>query len=778
MFKKVILSILFLFVVFSIGILTIPSPVVSYSKVLYSSDDQLIGARLSKDEQWRFEPGDSLPFKYKIAVTVFEDEYFYYHPGINPISILKAGIRNIQAGKVIAGGSTLSMQNIRLRRGFDKKRNIWNKLIECFWALALEIRYSKSAILRDYGARAPFGTNVIGLDAACWRYYEKEPPMLSWAEACLLAVLPNSPSLIHPGKNRSLLKQKRDRLLKKLLHKEMIDTITYALSVSEEIPSAPKPLPAFAPHALDYLILKNPTQNSFHSSINLDIQGQLNELAYWSYANLSANKIKNMGLLVADTESGDVLAYVGNAPGSDQSIHVDHIQAERSTGSILKPFLYMGAQYRGVILPKTILSDIPSVIDGFQPKNFSLQYQGTISADKALVQSLNIPFVYLLKQYGTEQFLLDLKRLHIKSINKTAGHYGLSLILGGAEASLWDITGAYASLGRSLLHYSILDNKYQKEDIRPLRFIHHDALHIKTNTREPIVYSNASIYNAFHAMQDIKRPDESGNWNSFSSTMPLAWKTGTSYGFRDAWAIGVNSKYTVGVWVGNSSGEGRPGLLGIKVAAPILFDIVSRLPDKNIDPFEVPWDELVKIPVCIESGMKPNEHCTTMDTTFVCRFQNNTLPCLYHRSVFVNAQGNMVNQSCITDNTLKKSYFTLPPLVEYYYSILHPAYEKLPAMDPDCEKLQTVQMMNMIHPVANSKIYIPKDLQGNPGSVIFKLAHRSPEINVHWHLDETYIGTTNTFHEISIQAKEGFHELTVVDALGNELKLPFTVLNK
>ena len=776
--KKVVYLVLFSSILVGIGLVTLPDPQSEYAKILFSSDGQLLGARVANDQQWRFKPLDTLPFKYKKALVTFEDNYFYFHFGVNPVSICKALLINLKSGSIKTGGSTISMQNIRLRRGFDKKRNISNKLIEIYWALILELKYSKDRILTDYASRAPFGANVIGFESACWRYFEKPSELVTWAEASLLAVLPNSPSLMHPGKNRGQLEIKRNALLIKLLSKNIIDSATYHLSLLEEIPSAPKTLPSTAPHALNHLIQAHPQQSDFFSTIQYSLQHQLNELASWYYTALANNRIHNIGIVVAETESGNVLAYIGNAPNTIESKDVDHIQAQRSTGSILKPFLYMGAQYRGTILPGTLLFDIPSVIDGYQPKNFSLQHQGAVQADDALIQSLNIPFVLLLKEYGLEQFHFDLRKLGIRGISKPASHYGLSLILGGAEASLWDITGAYASLGRSLLHFNSNDHSYVNSDIRPFNLIKAKYAGKAQISNVPVVFSNASIYNAFRVMQDVRRPDELGNWDSFASQMPLAWKTGTSFGFRDAWAIGVNAKYTIGVWVGNSSGEGRPGLLGIKAAAPILFDIASKLSDKSNTVFAPPLDELIEIPVCSTSGMKPSDYCESIDTLTVCRHQNISMPCNFHRQILINSKGNLVNQSCVSTGTSKKNNFTLPPLAEYYYSPMHAEYEKMPLPDPSCIGTSNQSMMNMISPENNSALYIPKDINGLPGKVVFRLAHRRPETPVHWHLDDNYYTTTRTFHEVSFNTSPGDHTMTIVDSFANEIKLQFTVLSK
>lgn len=760
-----------------IGIISIPSPKPPYSKIVFSSNGQLLGARLATDEQWRFEAVNDLPEKYKTALTLFEDQYFQYHPGFNPISIFKALIKNIIAGKIVSGGSTITMQDIRLRRGYGKKRNFFNKVLELYWSIALELQHSKGFILKDYAGRAPFGSNVIGFETACWRYFDKPAHLITWAEASLLAVLPNNPAMLHPGRNRNLLKQKRDLLLRKLLIHKKIDLSTYQLALLESIPDQPKPLPMVSPHALDYLIKTYPEKNNFNTTLDFGLQEQVNEVANFAYLNLEANQIKNLAILIADTESGRVLAYCGNAPNTTLSPHVDHIQAPRSTGSILKPFLYTGANYRGKILPNTLLMDVPSVIEGFQPKNFSLQYLGAVHADQALIQSLNIPFVLLLQLYGVEQFHQDLHQLGLHQISQPPNHYGLSLILGGAESSLWDITGAYSYLARTLMHYHDFDRKYSIHDLRSLNLLPSNNKQHEILQNQPVLFSAASIYKTMQVIRNVNRPDELGNLKYFSTQMPISWKTGTSYGFRDAWAVGVNSKYTIGIWVGNSSGEGRTGLLGIKAAAPILFDIISRLPEKSVAEFSPPLDEMIRIPICNESGMKAGEFCNHIDTIFACRYQNITMPCTFHKKIYLDAHSKWrVDQSCISSESISKSIFNLPSLPEYYYAPLHAEYEKLPPMSPGCTS--TSNPMSFILPTANSVIYIPKDEYGKPGKIVFKLAHRSSEATVYWHLDENYIYTTLTFHEIAVHAEEGNHIITVIDEKGNELKLPFKVIAK
>lgn len=776
--KVFVLLLLIFSLSIGIGIFTLPSPDPNWSSVLFAADGQLLNAKIAKDEQWRFELRQDLPDNYVTALTCYEDHYFFMHPGFNPFSLWRALRQNVKAGRIISGGSTLTMQDIRLRRG-KKPRTVMNKLLEIYWAIALESIHSKKWVLKDYANRAPFGSNVVGIEAACWRYFDKPLSRLSWAEAACLAVLPNSPGLIHPGKNRGVLELKRNNLLKKLLSQQLLDSVSYRLALLEPVPEAPRPLVNLAPHALNYLSKTNHQESYFRSTIHYDIQKMALETAYWAHESLNKSQIQNLAILVASTESGEVLAYCGNAPNTAMSPYVDHVQAPRSTGSILKPFLFAGALNQGLVLPTALMDDIPVVIDGFQPQNFSKRYTGMTPLDQSLIQSLNIPFVHLLKMYGLEQFHFDLQRLGLHFIDKAPSNYGLTLILGGAESSLWDLAGAYAYLGRTLLHYESYDRQYFPSDRRSLNLLRQEVTEARTD-RNPELYRAVNIYSTLNILKNLKRPDEAGHWNSFSSLQEIAWKTGTSYGFRDAWAIGLNPKYTVAVWVGNSDGEGKPGLLGIRAAAPILFDLYSRLPRDNSGWFSPPYDEMVKVPVCTRSGMKPSLVCPQIDTIWGSRFQDQSGTCPFHQEIWVNAKSGLrVNQACTGDvRPMHKNIFVLPPVQAYYYSINQPEYEPLPEWDPACESYPDGQVMKMIFPQNKSTLLIPWDKDGKPGEIIFKLAHRNPESRVYWHLDADFLGSTLQFHEYSLNTFPGKHTLTLLDETGHELIHQFEVLSR
>ena len=402
------------------------------STVLYSSEGTLLNARTSEDGQWRFPHNPEVPEKFEKAILTFEDRFFNYHIGINPVSMLRSLKKNIQSGKVVSGGSTISMQVIRLHRQ-GKARTIREKIIEIVLALRLELRYSKSEILAYYASNAPFGGNVIGIDAACWRYFDQPPENLSWGQAATLAVLPNSPGMVHPGRNREVLLAKRNHLLSRLNKAGYLDSLELQLAMAEPLPGAPYPLPQHAPHLFERVRAMGYDGQNIYSTLKEGLQLSVNQIAREHHLKQRQNNVNNIAILVAETLSGEVIAYTGNIyePASPQhGMHVDLITARRSPGSLLKPFLYASLLTDGLLLPQTLVPDIPTNFKGFSPENFNRTYDGAVPASRALSRSLNVPSVKMLQTYSSEKFLDQLKAIGFSTFNMPASHYGLSIILG------------------------------------------------------------------------------------------------------------------------------------------------------------------------------------------------------------------------------------------------------------------------------------------------------------------------------------------------------------
>lgn len=736
------------------------------STVVESREGVLIGARIATDGQYRFPKLDSVPYRFEQSVLHFEDEYFYQHPGFNPISITKAMWGNLTTDKR-RGGSTLTQQVIRLSRK-NKQRSYGEKVIEIFQATRLEAEYSKKDILNFYASYAPFGGNVVGLETAAWRYFGVPASELSWGQSAALAVLPNAPSLIFPGKNEVLLKEKRDRLLLKLFQKEIINKITYELALEEPLPGKPFQLPETALHLTEKIRKEQPGKR-VKTTIDLHLQATVNRIVKERHYELQQNEIHNLAVLVLDVETREILAYIGNAPTTaENNSFVDIIDKPRSTGSILKPFLYTALLNSGELLPNTLVADIPTTINGYQPENFDKEFNGAVPASIALSRSLNIPAVRMLRSYGLERFHKKLDELQLSSIDRDANYYGLSLILGGAESSLWEITNAYAGMASTLNFFNKTSSEYRTTDFKQPTYRSEEKI-TSEKIKIPTVFNAGSIYKAFEALQKVNRPVGEKNWEFFSNSQPIAWKTGTSFGFKDAWAVGVTQKYAIGVWAGNADGEGRPGLTGLQAAAPVLFDVLDILPKS--DWFATPFDELTEVSVCTASGHLAGIFCGETVLEFIPKNGTRTEPCPYHQQVFLaENEQYRVNSSCYELAEMKQeSWFALPPILEYYYAPLHPEYKVLPPFRPDCLQ-EGEHLMEFIVPKKNETILLAKNFEEQTQDVIFKIAHRNPETKVYWYLDGSFITTTETFHEIALQPLSGEYVLMAVDQEGNEIK--------
>lgn len=764
--KKIIVG----FILFTLWFFSLPNPLFEtpYSTVIESREGVLLGARIADDGQWRFPKSDSIPYRFKQSIIHFEDEYFYYHPGFNPVSMAKALYQNMTTDKR-RGGSTLTQQVIRLAKK-NKKRTYFEKVVELVQATRLETGYSKQSILNLYASHAPFGGNVVGLETASWRYFGIPANELSWGQCAALAVLPNAPSLVFPGKNEEIFRQKRDGLLLKLHQKNIIDSTTYELSLLEELPGKPHALPDIA-HHLTEKIKKSHPENRVQTTINSDLQTQINQIVEDYYYQFSQNQVHNMAVLVLDVDTREVIAYIGNTPTTNENHRfVDIVDKSRSTGSILKPLLYGSMLHSGEILPNMLVADVPTTINGYTPENFDKTFHGAVPASIALNRSLNVPAVRMLRSYGLSKFYNQLKKMNLGNLTHPSDYYGLSLILGGAESSLWEITKVYAGLASTLNYYTNSSSEYRSDEFTTPIFYLGEKIDVgKPQLKAPIIHAGA-IYQTFESMKETNRPTTEENWSFYQDARPIAWKTGTSYGFKDAWAVGITPDYAIGIWVGNADGEGRPGLTGIQAAAPVLFDAFKTLPVKR-NWFKTPFDELVGETICVKSGFKSGVNCDVTEKQWIPVSQNSTHPCLYHHRVFLDAsESYRVNSSCyLLENMKAVSWFSLPPIQEYYYAPLNPQYREIPPLLSGC-LAEYEKLMAFIFPKTREKLILPKGFDEKVNEVIFKLAHQNTNTTVHWYLDENYIGSTDTFHELASAPIPGVYTLTAVDNEGNRIQ--------
>jgi penicillin-binding protein 1C len=743
------------------------------STVITSSNNMLLGAKIAKDGQWRFPVTDTIPEKFKICLLQFEDEYFYKHPGFNPISIFKAIQQNLKSNSVKRGGSTLTQQVVRLSRK-NKSRTYFEKLKELVLSTRVEVKYSKESILSFYTNNAPFGGNVVGLEAASWRYFNRDSKSLSWAESATLAVLPNAPSLIFPGKNQERLLKKRNRLLKKLMEAELIDSLIYKLAIQETLPQKPYALPQIAPHLLQRLSQSH-NGEQIQTTLDVRLQNQVNNLVKTHYNNLKQNEIYNAAVIVLDVKTRNVLAYVGNTPTTKQhQKDVDIITKGRSTGSVLKPFLYAAQLDAGELLPNMLIPDVPAQFGNYTPQNYNKTFDGAVPAKQALSRSLNIPSVKMLQDFGLDRFYHYLKALKLKDIDRNANHYGLTLILGGAESNLWDLTKSYAGLAGTINHYNELSSQYYtKEFSEPNLFANHEV-NFGDLTHSKTIFGAAATYLTFDSLKEVNRPEEDENWSFFDDSKQIAWKTGTSYGFKDAWAIGSTKDYVVGVWVGNADGEGRPGLVGVQAAAPLLFDVFDVLPKSTW--FSKPFDDMTEVSICKQSGSRATNLCIETVKEYIPTTGLKLAPCKYHKQIHLDLSGlYQVNSSCENlENISSSSWFELPALMAYYYKSKNPFYKDMPPFRFDCNS-ESQPNMQFIYPKKNSVVYLPKGLDEVVNDLVLKVAYNTPEKTLFWYIDNQFIKTTTSIHELAIQPKKGTHLVTVIDEKGNEISRAFEV---
>lgn len=734
-----------------------------FSATIQASDGTLLGAHISDDGQWRFEPsGESVPVKFEKCIVTCEDKRFRLHHGVDWISVCRAVVQNFRSGEVVSGASTLTMQVIRLSRP-DKPRSYPEKLYEMVLAGRLECRCSKKRILRMYASNAPFGGNVVGLEAAAWRYFGRPSDDLSWAESATLAVLPNAPGLIHPGRNRDALRKRRDALLEKLHKKGVIDDVELELALDEPLPDKPLPMPDQAYHLLERARGECGAGN-VKTTLESGLQRRVGEIIRSRFPAHHANLVDNAAVLVADIRTGGILAYYGNTKGLLPELRgadVDAVVAPRSSGSTLKPLLYAAMLQEGLIYPHSLIKDTPYNYNNFSPHNFSRTFEGAVRASDVIARSLNVPSVRMLEDYGVDRFLDVLRQLGFSTTDRGADWYGLSLILGGAEITLYDLVRAYGRMAAALSGAEVFEDLTYRSDVT-------------VGKDSDLPFGPGAIWLTFEALSGAGRPEEEALWMDIASSSRVAWKTGTSWGGRDAWSVGVDGSHVVGVWIGNCDSEGRSGLTGVSYAAPIMFDVFAALPRGGW--FEKPFFDMKQTEVCHDSGLPASEICPQRDTVWVPDVEHEPDACGYHRLIHTDSIGRwQVNSSCWPSADIRtESRFVLPPAMEWYYVRRHPEYRLLPPKHPDYDRGSfAARGLEIIYPVDGASVVLTRSLDGESRGAVFRAAHADPTATLYWHIDGEYIASTNGDHAVMVSFGPGPHLLTVIDPSGERRNVRF-----
>lgn len=757
--KRIVIPLVLPLVVLSIWLMIPPPPLFpnDYSTVITDRRGVLLRAQLTADAQFRFPMDDTVqvPEKYKKALISYEDRTFQKHPGVHIPSLIQSVFLNIRKGKRIRGGSTITMQVIRLSQ--KNKRTYAHKIKEIAHALRLERHRSKEDILRYYATHAPMGGNIVGVPAACYRYFGKPMEKITWSEAALLAVLPNAPGLIHTERNRKLLKNKRNRLLKTLHSQGEFDTLTYELACAEPIPRR-KRLPFIAPHFTTFV---SQISNNTHIKTTLDqsIQRDVERELQHYIPTLRALGIGNCAALICERKSGQVLAYCGSANYSD-SLHdgcVDGVQALRSPGSLIKPILSTALFDRGPFTPQTRIYDIPTFFGTYAPQNASKEFYGMVTLKESLIRSLNIPYIRLLNYYGLEDFYLLLKEMGVSTLNRPHYSYGLPLILGAFETSLWDLTTLYLTLankGKLTAPHALLEEE-------------------KT---ECTIFTAAATEMTEEILQTLTRPGEELYWEEFNRQLPIAWKTGTSWGRKDGWAIGYTDQFVIAVWTGNFSGRGNAAIGGAATAAPLMFSLFNTLTMEK-QSYPIFKEGLYqKISICSQSGYLAGRACQDRDTIAVPN--NNTRHekiCPYHKRYHIDPESNKSVCSLCWEEHEERSLFIISPPARLKLQQRGIETDSIPAHKNQCPGFDNEKRMSILYPVEGTELLTPRNYQGVYEKSVLRAAHQREEATLFWYIDGIFRGeTSQNNHTLALDIPAGDHTLLIEDDEGYSRQIKFT----
>ena len=738
--KKVAIFIITLFILLFIYLIKIyvsyePKKLVeniNYSKIVLDRNGEILSVFLNKDEEFHLKYEGDIPETLKLAVLNYEDKKFYSHSGVDYPRILKSFFNNMTGGKKM-GASTISMQVVKLLE--PKKRTYFNKLIEIVKAYKLESQFSKEEILKIYLNNVPYGSNIVGYSAAIKMYFNKDVKDLSYAEASLLAVLPNSPGILNLKKNNDKLEEKRNRLLKTLLDKGLIDERQYKFSLLEKFPNKiyyyEKKAPQFS------IFLKNKYKKKIiRSTLDYKLQKKLEKIVH-DYSNtMKDTGINNAAVLVVNNKTKEVLAYVASQDFYDKKNNgeIDGLQAKRSPASLLKPFLYALSIDEGLIVPDSIYPDVPIYFGNFYPKNSTGTFSGMVKIEDALIKSLNIPFVKLLSDYGIDKFYYFLEN-NDNYPEDRFDKYGLSLILGTREMRPVDIVKLYMGLA----NYGKVSNlKYTLTEDVP---------------KEYKQFSKGASYLTLETLSKVVRP---GNEKLYSEERPISWKTGTSYGLKDAWSVGVSPDYTVLVWLGNFNQKSIFSLSGVETAGNLLFKVFNIV-DINSKPFSKPMDDLKEIEIDEKTGYRKIYDVESKKVLYPKNAKLlRTSP--YYKKIFVDENDIEIDsRSEKFDKRKEKIVIEYPVEVSNYFFL---------------NGVRENKKVKIAYPVENLNIFVPKDFEGY-NKIAIKLYNPNKEY-VYWYIDEEYMGFSNE-SERFFELDMGKHKLTIVTEDGAREEVKFKI---
>lgn len=723
----------------------VPGPK-AYSPEVLARDGSLLRSYLTPDQKWRMSTRlDEVPPELPQALVAKEDRWFWWHPGVNPVSVVRAAAGNALSGERGSGASTITMQLARMLE--PKPRTVWGKVVEAFRALQLEWHHSKAEILEMYMSHLPYGGNIEGVKAASYLYFQRPPGQLSLAQSTLLTVIPNRPNSLRPDLHGPAALAARNRWLDRfddegIFERHMIDD-----AVNEPMPNARYTLPVRAPQFCEWVRSRAGTR-AVRTTLDPRLQALTQELLANHVRRVKPMGIRNGAVLVVDNRTMEVLAYCGSADFEDKAAQgeVDAIHAVRSPGSALKPFIYALAFDRGLITPQSSLLDIPGEFTDFTPVNYDRDYRGEVTAAEALRHSLNLPAVRLLHQVGMAPFLRLLDRAGFATVMRQRSELGLSLALGGCGVTMEELVRAYAALGHG-------------GELLPLRW----RVDAPVGEATGRICSPEAAYMVTDILSGIQRPDLPAQYLGRSKLPRVAWKTGTSFGRRDAWSIGYNPRYTVGVWMGNMDGKAVLEMSGSRTAVPLLLEVFNGLDyDASKQWFPVPGG-LVRRKVCAETGLPLGTHCQQEAMDWAIPGRSPERVCDRDREVYTNLEGTVQYcKACLPiDGYTRRIYPVLPPSLVLWKIRTQQGILRPPPHYAACTAIYHDQGPRVHSPVGGQTYYV------EDGQELLLQAEPSPDVNTHyWFAEDEFLGAVPAGEKFFYAPRSGQIHLRCMDDKG------------
>jgi penicillin-binding protein 1C len=738
---------------------------IEYSTIVLDSKSEVIHAFLTKDEKWRMKTSlDEISPTLKKTLIFKEDKYFFFHPGVNPIAVVRAFVMNILHLKRTSGASTLTMQVARMLE--PKRRTYFNKVIEIFRAFQLEWKYSKQEILQLYFNLVPYGSNIEGVKSASVLFFGKNPDHLSLSEVTALSIIPNRPSSLQLGKNNDFITVERNKWLNRFMSENLFSKKQIADALDEPLMAKRMDAPKSAPH-LALKLKKKLRSNVVSTHLIMNTQKKVEQLTYDYVKNLYNINIRNAAVVIIDNKTHHVITYVGSADFNDKQDggQVNGADAVRQPGSALKPLIYGLCFDKGLLTPKTIVTDVATNFGGFMPENYDQKFHGYVSVEFALENSLNIPAVKALNMLGTNSLTDKLKQCGFKQIGIDEKKLGLSVALGGCGVTLEEMTGLFSAFACEGVYTQ--PKLYSRDEGNNL--VHKEAYRQKSKTDSAAtkveLLSPTANFMITEILSRLARPDLPVNWEASMHTPRIAWKTGTSFGRRDAWSIGYNKNYTVGVWVGNFSGVGVPELNGANIATPLLFKIFNTIDYNSTNEWYAMPKECGIRTVCSETGKLPNDYCKNLVADYFIPLISPNQQCENMKEVCISPNGKLSYcKNCLPPNGYKKQLFKIvPPEMQSYYEENRIAYQSVPPHNPLCEKLFTEGAPTIRFPVNGTEYFIsktePEDLQLSCevlGDVQF----------VYWYINNKFYKKSDARKKEFFTPEEGASKISCTDDKG------------